>query len=129
MPSTAPLGGHGVLTSVSPAAAGSIENSSFESTTILSRDCFQQRPTSNRRHEVADTFSKKRRSEIMSAIRGKDTKPELVVRKILYAMGFRYRLHVRALPGTPEIVLSSTRKIINVHGCFWHLHRCRRGRS
>jgi len=65
----------------------------------------------------------------MSAIRGKDTKPELVVRKILYAMGFRYRLHVRALPGTPDIVLSSTRKIINVHGCFWHLHRCRRGRS
>jgi len=65
----------------------------------------------------------------MSAIRCKDTAPEIVVRRIVHAMGFRFRLHVRALVGTPDMVFVSRRRIINVHGCFWHQHSCRRGRS
>lgn len=60
----------------------------------------------------------------MSAIRGRNTKPELALRKALHAMGFRYRLNVRALPGTPDLVLSSRKALIFVHGCFWHGHDC-----
>ena len=62
------------------------------------------------------------RSYNMSRIRSKDTKPELVVRKFLYAIGFRYRLNSKTLPGKPDIVLRRLRKIIFVHGCFWHGH-------
>lgn len=58
----------------------------------------------------------------MSRVSGGDTKPEIIVRKILHAMGYRFRLHVRELPGTPDIVLPRHRKIIFVHGCFWHGH-------
>ena len=58
----------------------------------------------------------------MARVRGKDTKPELVVRRALFAMGFRYRLHRKDLPGRPDIVFSSKRKAIFVHGCFWHRH-------
>lgn len=58
----------------------------------------------------------------MSRVRSHDTKPELVVRKLLFAMGYRYRLQVGSLPGTPDIVLPVRRKIIFVHGCFWHRH-------
>ena len=59
----------------------------------------------------------------MAKIAGRDTKPEIVVRKLLHKKGFRYRLNVRRLPGTPDIVLSKLRKIIFVHGCFWHGHK------
>lgn len=59
----------------------------------------------------------------MSGIRGKDTKPELLVRKALFAAGFRFRLHRRDLPGVPDVVLSRKRIAIFVHGCFWHCHR------
>jgi DNA mismatch endonuclease, patch repair protein len=72
---------------------------------------------------VTDRISSKRRSWNMSRIRGKDTKPELVVRSLLHRMGFRYRLHVRTLPCCPDIVLSRWRSIVLVHGCFWHRHR------
>jgi DNA mismatch endonuclease (patch repair protein) len=58
----------------------------------------------------------------MSRIRAKDTKPEIVVRSLLHRLGFRYRLHVRDLPGCPDIVLRRWRTIILVHGCFWHRH-------
>lgn len=58
----------------------------------------------------------------MSRIRGKDTKPEIMVRKFLYAQGFRYRLHVKDLPGKPDIVLPKFKTVIFVHGCFWHSH-------
>jgi len=58
----------------------------------------------------------------MSRIRGKDTKPELIVRRLLYADGFRYRLHAADLPGRPDIVFRSRKKVIFVHGCFWHQH-------
>jgi|TARA_R100000455_G_C6268405_1_gene123884 DNA mismatch endonuclease (patch repair protein) len=62
---------------------------------------------------------------MMSGIRGKDTKPEMVVRRGLHAMGFRFRLHDRSLPGNPDLVLRKYRTVIFVHGCFWHRHDCR----
>lgn len=62
------------------------------------------------------------RSRMMSAIRGKDTKPELIVRRFLHRSGLRFRLHVRSLPGRPDIVLPKHRTVVNVHGCFWHQH-------
>lgn len=60
----------------------------------------------------------------MSKIRGKDTKPEMLIRKGLHALGFRFRLHDRRLPGTPDLVFPSRRAVIFVHGCFWHGHDC-----
>ena len=71
-----------------------------------------------------DNVSPQRRSEIMSRIRSQGTKPEMSVRRLIYAMGFRYRLHARELPGKPDLVFRSRRKIIFVHGCFWHRHDC-----
>jgi DNA mismatch endonuclease, patch repair protein len=59
---------------------------------------------------------------MMSKIRGKDTKPELIVRKLVHSLGYRFRLHRRDLPGTPDLVFPRHRKIIFVHGCFWHRH-------
>ncbi len=64
------------------------------------------------------------RSRMMSGIRGKDTKPELVIRRGLHALGFRYRLHDRQLPGKPDLVLPRWRAVIQIHGCFWHGHDC-----
>jgi DNA mismatch endonuclease, patch repair protein len=64
----------------------------------------------------------------MRAVKSKDTTPEIVVRRLVHALGYRFRLHRRDLPGTPDIVLPRLGKIINVHGCFWHRHGCRRGR-
>ena len=61
---------------------------------------------------------------MMANIRGKNTKPELILRKALHAAGFRYRLHDRRLPGTPDIILHRYRAVIFVHGCFWHGHDC-----
>jgi DNA mismatch endonuclease, patch repair protein len=63
------------------------------------------------------------RSYNMSRIKGKDTKPEMMVRKFLFAQGFRYRLHVKSLPGKPDIVLPKYKTVIFVHGCFWHGHK------
>jgi DNA mismatch endonuclease (patch repair protein) len=61
----------------------------------------------------------------MALVKGGNTKPELLVRKLVHAMGFRYRLHVRNLPGKPDLVFPRLRKVILVHGCFWHRHRKR----
>jgi DNA mismatch endonuclease (patch repair protein) len=73
-----------------------------------------------------DILSKEKRSWNMSRIRGKDTRPELVVRSLLHRMGYRYRLHQKNLPGKPDIVLKKYRTVIFVHGCFWHRHKgCR----
>jgi DNA mismatch endonuclease, patch repair protein len=69
------------------------------------------------------------RSERMARIRKADTKPELIVRKLLHALGFRFRLHRRDLPGNPDIVFPGRHKIILVHGCFWHRHSCAWGRK
>lgn len=65
----------------------------------------------------------------MRAIKGRDTGPELIVRRLLYAMGYRFRLHRRELPGLPDVVVARLRVAVFVHGCFWHRHACRRGRS
>ncbi len=73
---------------------------------------------------MADIVPADVRSRMMRGIRGADTKPELLIRKGLHANGFRYRLHVRSLPGSPDIVLPRFRAAIFVHGCFWHGHDC-----
>ena len=77
---------------------------------------------------MVDVLTREQRSYNMSRIRGKDTKPEMVVRRLVHSLGYRYRLHVRSLPGCPDLVLARHQKIIFVHGCFWHMHRCRYGR-
>ena len=77
---------------------------------------------------MADIWSKEKRSYVMSRIRSKDTSPEKAIRSLLHKMGFRFRLHVKDLPGQPDIVLPKHKKVILVHGCFWHLHKgCRDG--
>lgn len=74
---------------------------------------------------MADVFSKKKRSQIMSKIRAKDTKPEIWLRKELHRLGFRYRLHDTKLPGKPDLKLAKYNAVILIHGCFWHGHNCR----
>jgi len=75
---------------------------------------------------MVDVVPKYKRSVMMSGIRAKDTRPEIKLRKYLHSAGFRYRLHVRGLPGSPDVVLPRYRLAIFVHGCFWHRHRgCR----
>ena len=71
---------------------------------------------------MADVHDKKTRSYNMSRIRGKDTKPEILVRKFLHSKGLRYRLHVKNLPGKPDLVLKKYNTVIFIHGCFWHGH-------
>ena len=73
---------------------------------------------------MVDTLSPEQRSALMSRIRGKDTKPELALRRALHALGYRYRLHGRGLPGRPDLVFRQRRCAIFVHGCFWHRHGC-----
>jgi len=73
---------------------------------------------------MTDVFSAATRSKNMRAIRNKDTGPEMLFRKTLYARGLRYRLHVNALPGTPDLVLAKFKTVVFVNGCFWHGHRC-----
>jgi DNA mismatch endonuclease, patch repair protein len=76
-----------------------------------------------------DNWPKKKRSEVMSKIRSKNTQIELDIRKMLYSMGYRYRLHVKGLPGKPDIVLNKYKTVIFIHGCFWHQHSgCRDGK-
>lgn len=72
---------------------------------------------------MADTFTPEKRSACMRAIKSKDTKPERLVRSMIHALGYRFRLHRDDLPGTPDIVLPRLRKIVLVHGCFWHAHQ------
>jgi DNA mismatch endonuclease (patch repair protein) len=77
---------------------------------------------------VADVMTPQQRSRCMSRIRSKHTTPEMIVRRISHGLGFRHRLHVRRLPGTPDLVYPRLRKIIEVRGCFWHMHSCGRCR-
>ena len=72
-----------------------------------------------------DTLSPKERSERMARVRSKDTKPEWTVRKLVHGLGFRYRLHRKNLPGHPDLVFASRKKVIFIHGCFWHRHGVR----
>lgn len=69
-----------------------------------------------------DTLSVEERSERMSRVRARNTKPEMVVRRLLHGLGYRYRLHSSSLPGHPDLVFAGRRKVIFVHGCFWHRH-------
>lgn len=69
-----------------------------------------------------DSVTPTRRSEIMARVRARDTKPEMLVRRMVYAMGYRYRLHAKELPGKPDLAFRSRLKAIFVHGCFWHRH-------
>lgn len=81
---------------------------------------------------MADAISKSRRSRNMAAIRSKDMKPELKVRSLVHRLGYRYRLHTKDLPGKPDLVFRPRKKVIFVHGCFWHQHAkqsCRDGRA
>jgi len=71
---------------------------------------------------MADTISKQRRSELMSRIRSKNSKVELLVRSLVHRMGYRFRLHRKDLPGKPDLVFAGRRKVVFVHGCFWHWH-------
>jgi len=77
---------------------------------------------------MADVLTPQQRSFNMSRIRSRDTRPEMIVRSLVHQMGFRYRLHKKDLPGKPDLVLVRHRKIIDVHGCFFHMHNCRYGR-
>lgn len=73
---------------------------------------------------MADIFSKQKRSEVMSRISGKNTKPEMIVRRCLHRSGFRFRLHDKRLPGKPDLVLKKYEAVIFINGCFWHGHSC-----
>src|SRR4051812_42381531 len=76
---------------------------------------------------MTDVYDKVKRSEVMRSVRSKNTKPELVVRRLLHRMGCRFRIHRKDLPGHPDIVLPKYRKIVFIHGCFWHQHQgCKR---
>ena len=75
---------------------------------------------------MADILTPRKRSELMSRIRGVDTKPELFVRRALHARGYRFSTHVREIPGCPDLVFTRRRAVIFVHGCFWHRHGCKK---
>ena len=74
-----------------------------------------------------DIFDKSKRSQLMAKVKQKNTAPEIIVRKFLFSKGFRYRINVKSLSGTPDIVLSKYKTVIFGHGCFWHRHTCRAG--
>ena len=77
---------------------------------------------------MSDIFSFQKRSDIMSKICGKNTKPQILVRKFLFSKGFRYRINVKTLPGKPDIVLPKYKTVIFINGCFWHGHNCKKGK-
>ncbi len=76
-----------------------------------------------------DVLTKSQRRRCMSAIHSKDTKPELIVRRLVHSLCYRYRLHGTNLPGRPDLIFAGRRKVIFIHGCFWHRHSCGKGRS
>lgn len=76
-----------------------------------------------------DNLTRAQRSACMASIRSIDTRPEMVVRRLVHSLGYRYRLHKRELLGTPDLVLTWYQCVIFIHGCFWHMHRCKRGKS
>lgn len=71
---------------------------------------------------MTDTISVSERSRVMALVKGKNTGPEMLVRRLVHGAGYRYRLHAATLPGKPDLVFASRRKVIFVHGCFWHRH-------
>ena len=79
--------------------------------------------------QMADYYPVQKRSEIMRRVRARGSRAELIVRRLTHRMGYRYRLHRRDLPGRPDLVFIKRRKVIFVHGCFWHGHSCRAGEN
>jgi len=79
-------------------------------------------------NSVVDNVSRIERSKQMSLVRSQNTKPEMLVRRLVHGMGYRYRLYQTDLPGRPDLVFRSRRKVVFVHGCFWHGHKCKLGR-
>jgi DNA mismatch endonuclease (patch repair protein) len=77
---------------------------------------------------MADKWTAEQRSAMMSRVKNANTKPEVRVRQLLHRLGYRFRLHGKTLPGSPDIVLPKHRKVIFVHGCFWHGHSCSKGK-
>jgi len=75
----------------------------------------------------SDVFTPEERSRVMARVKGKDTQPEMKVRRLAHALGYRFRLQRKDLPGTPDLTFPGRRKVIFVHGCFWHGHDCARG--
>ena len=78
---------------------------------------------------MADTRSPEQRSRIMRSVRTKNTGPEMLLRRLLFKEGYRYRLHSKNLPGRPDLAFPGRRKVVFVHGCFWHGHDCAKGRA
>ncbi len=78
---------------------------------------------------MVDNLTYEQRSYAMSKVRAKDTSPEMLVRKMVHGLGYRYRLHAKKLPGTPDLVFTSKMKVIFVNGCFWHGHSCKSGNN
>lgn len=76
---------------------------------------------------MADVLTVEQRSACMAAVRSWDTKPEMAVRRLTHRLGYRYALHKKTLPGSPDLVFPARRKVVFVHGCFWHMHGCRAG--
>lgn len=76
-----------------------------------------------------DRITPEQRSRLMARIKSRNTKPEMIVRSTLHRLGYRYRLHVKSLPGSPDIVFPKRKKIIQVNGCFWHGHTCSHGQK
>lgn len=77
---------------------------------------------------MTDVLTKEQRHRNMANIKGKNTKPEMIIRSLVHRLGYRFRLHRRDLSGKPDLVFASRRKVIFVHGCFWHMHDCRYGK-
>ena len=78
---------------------------------------------------MVDHVKPEKRSQIMAAVKGKDTKPEFLIRRLLHAAGYRYRLHRKDLPGRPDMVLRKYNAIVFIHSCFWHGHGCKRSKN
>jgi DNA mismatch endonuclease (patch repair protein) len=91
--------------------------------------CLQPMSNISSRPKTKDRLTKEARSELMARVKSKDTLVEKTIRRLVFNMGFRYRLHRKDLPGSPDLVFSSRRKVIFVHGCFWHGHNCKAGRN
>ncbi len=78
---------------------------------------------------MPDTLTGEQRKRCMSRNRGKNTSPEIIVRQLIYSLGYRYRLHRKDLPGCPDLVFSARKKVIFINGCYWHRHICKKGLS
>lgn len=78
---------------------------------------------------MADWLTVEQRRRVMQAIKSKDTGPEMAVRRLVHGLGYRYRLHKKGLPGRPDLVFAARKRVIFVHGCFWHSHDCPKGRE